>query len=268
LGDTTLPRSTLAGGSQLAGVLTSAVQAAGRSARQALIDLAVGDPGSPLRGARAEDLDLVEGRIRPTRRPVGGIAIADLLRATGRDRLEVKGGTNKSAGADAAMDAAAHSFAQLGNAAGEGVSTHAWAAHFVEVRVDEDFGTVRVSRMVSAFDSGFIYNPRLAESQWKGGMIMGIGQALFEEGAIDPRDGRVINGNLADYVVPVNADIPDLQTISVGVPDHHASALGGKAVGEIGICGVAPAIGNAVFHATGNRLRDLPFTLDKLLQEA
>jgi xanthine dehydrogenase YagR molybdenum-binding subunit len=99
-------------------------------------------------------------------------------------------------------------------------------------------------------------------------MIMGIGQALFEEGAIDPRDGRVINGNLADYVVPVNADIPDLQTISVGVPDHHASALGGKAVGEIGICGVAPAIGNAVFHATGNRLRDLPFTLDKLLQEA
>jgi xanthine dehydrogenase YagR molybdenum-binding subunit len=268
LGDTTLPRSTLAGGSQLAGVLTSAVQAAAQSARKALIDLAVTDPGSPLRGARAEDLDLIEGKIRPTRRPAGGVDIADLLRATGRDRLEVKDGTNKSAGADAAMDAAAHSFAQLGNAMGEGFSTHAWAAHFVEVRVDPDFGAVRVSRMVSAFDSGFIYNPKLAESQWKGGMIMGIGQALFEEGALDPRDGRIINGNLADYVVPVNADIPDLRTISVGVPDYRASALGGKAVGEIGICGVAPAIGNAVFHATGKRIRDLPFTLDKLIQEA
>ena len=183
-------------------------------------------PGSPLRGARAEDLDLIEGKIRPTRRPAGGVDITDLLRATGRERLEVKGGTNKSAGADAAMDAAARSFAQPGNAMGEGFSTHAWAAHFVEVRNDADFGTVRVSRMVSAFDT------------------------LFEEGALDPRDGRIINGNLADYVVPVNTDIPDLRTISVGVPDYHASALGGKAVGEIGICGVAPAIGNAVFHAT------------------
>ena len=137
--------------------------------------------------------------------------------------------------------------------------------HFIEVRVDEDFGTVRVSRVVSALDSGRLYNPKLAESQWKGGIIMGIGQALLEEGIVDRRHGRVINNNLGDYLIATNADIPDIEVISVGVPDFHASALGGKAVGELGIVGVAPAIANAVYHATGKRIRDLPITLEKLL---
>ncbi|MNF91675.1 Xanthine dehydrogenase molybdenum-binding subunit [compost metagenome] len=131
--------------------------------------------------------------------------------------------------------------------------------------MDEDFGTVRVKRMVAAFDSGRIYNPKLAESQWIGGMIMGLGQALLEEGHIDPRDGRIVNASLADYVVPVNADVPDIITIDVGVPDLQASALGGKAVGELGIVGVAAAISNAVYHATGKRVRDLPITMEKLL---
>jgi xanthine dehydrogenase YagR molybdenum-binding subunit len=144
-------------------------------------------------------------------------------------------------------------------------SLHSWCVHFVEVRVDVDFGTVRVSRMVSALDSGRLYNPKLAESQWKGGIIMGIGQALLEEGLVDPRNGRVINNNLGDYLVPTNADIPDLKVISVGIPDTHASVLGGKAVGELAIVGVAPAIANAVFHATGVRIRDLPITLEKLV---
>jgi xanthine dehydrogenase YagR molybdenum-binding subunit len=118
--------------------------------------------------------------------------------------------------------------------------------------------------MVSAFDCGKIYNPKLTESQWRGGIIMGIGQALLEEGLVDPRNGRVINNNLGDYLVATNADIPPIEVISVGIPDLNASVLGGKGVGEVGIVGVAPAIANAVFHATGKRVRDLPITLEKL----
>ena len=144
-------------------------------------------------------------------------------------------------------------------------SRHSWCAHFIEVRVDEDFGTVRVSRVVSALDSGRLYNPKLAESQWKGGIIMGIGQALLEEGIVDTRHGRVLNNNLGDYLIATNADIPALKVISVGIPDHHASVLGGKAVGELSIVGVAAAIANAVYHATGKRVRELPITLEKLL---
>jgi xanthine dehydrogenase YagR molybdenum-binding subunit len=119
--------------------------------------------------------------------------------------------------------------------------------------------------VVSALDCGRIYNPKLAESQWKGGIIMGIGQALLEEGIVDPRNGRVINNNLGDYLIATNADIPEIEVISVGIPDPHASALGGKGAGEVPIVGVAPAIANAVFHATGKRIRDLPITLDKLI---
>lgn len=135
----------------------------------------------------------------------------------------------------------------------------------MEVRVDEDFGTIRVKRMVAALDSGRLYNPKLARSQWIGGMIMGVGQALMEEGIVDPRNGRVINNNLADYLVPVNGDIPSITTINVGEPDFEATTMGGKAVGELGIVGVAAAISNAVFHATGKRVRDLPITLDKII---
>ena len=119
--------------------------------------------------------------------------------------------------------------------------------------------------MVGAFNSGWLYNPQLAESQWKGGMIMGLGEALLEAVHVDRRYGRITNNNLAEYIVPVNADIPDIKVISVGEPDRHASALGGKTVGEIGVVGAAAAIANAVFHATGKRIRDLPITMEKLM---
>jgi xanthine dehydrogenase YagR molybdenum-binding subunit len=151
------------------------------------------------------------------------------------------------------------------NRAGGDKSAYSWSAHFVEVRVDEDLGTVRVSRMVGAFDCGRVYNPKLAESQWIGGMIMGVGQALLEETPVDPRYARAVGTNLADYLVPVQADIPAITTISVGEPDYDASPLGGKSIGELGIVGVAAAIANAVFHATGKRIRDLPITMEKLL---
>jgi xanthine dehydrogenase YagR molybdenum-binding subunit len=188
------------------------------------------------------------------------------MSALGRDRIETQRNTLPD-GANGPEDHK-RSWTTMANIQGPtagDLSMHSWCAHFVEVKVDEDFGTVRVSRVVSAFDCGRIYNPKLAESQWRGGIIMGIGQALLEEGLIDERFGRVINNNMGDYLVPTNADIPHIQVISVGIPDHDASVLGGKGVGEVGIVGVAPAIANAVFHATGKRVRDLPITLEKLI---
>ncbi|MER8920112.1 xanthine dehydrogenase family protein molybdopterin-binding subunit [Mesorhizobium sp. M0802] len=265
LGDTLLPRSALAGGSQQANNLTGAVDKATRNARDALLALAASDPKSPLAASKASDLTFENGSVRPTRRPNGGLSIAELLKAVGKDKLEIEGNTFAPGATEEMKNGADRSFAQLKGAVEGGVSAHSWCAHFVEVRIDEDFGTIRVKRMVSAFDSGRIFNPKLAESQWIGGMVMGLGQALLEEGYVDQRDGRTINANFADYAVPVNADVPDIQVISVGIPDMQATALGGKGVGEIGVVGVAPAIGNAVFHATGKRIRSLPITLEKLV---
>jgi xanthine dehydrogenase YagR molybdenum-binding subunit len=249
----------------LANLLTGAVHKTSLAAREQLLALAASDPRSPLGGASSKDLTIEDGRVRPSRRRGGGIEIAELFRATGRDRVEAHRDTFRPGATEDDRNKADRTFTQMLLPTDGGVSAHSWSAHFVEVRVDEDFGIVRVKRMVGAFDSGRVYNPKLARSQWIGGMVMGIGQALLEEGQIDPRDGRVTNANLAEYVVAVNADVPEIHTIDVGIPDHQASALGGKAVGELGIVGVAAAIGNAVFHATGKRVRDLPITLEKLV---
>ncbi|MBY5813765.1 xanthine dehydrogenase family protein molybdopterin-binding subunit [Rhizobium leguminosarum] len=265
LGDTALPRSALAGGSQQANNLTGALVKAAENARTALLRLAASDPKSPLQSLKLAELTFEKGAIRPTRRPSGGISIAELLKAVGKDRLEIEGNTFAPGATEDMKNAADRSFAQLKGATEGSVSAHSWCAQFVEVRVDEDFGTIRVKRMVAAFDSGRIFNPKLAESQWISGMVMGLGQTLLEEGYVDQRDGRTVNANFADYAIPVNADIPDIQVISVGIPDMQATALGGKGVGEIGVVGVAPAIGNAVFHATGKRIRSLPITLEKLV---
>lgn len=263
LGDTLLPRSALAGGSQQANNLASAVAKAARNSIDALRALAANDPKSPLATSKPADLSFERGTLRLTRRPTGGVSVASLLKAVGKRTLEVEGNTFAANATEATKNAADRSFAQLKGAVEGGLSAHSWCAQFVEVRVDEDFGTVRVKRMVAAFDSGRIFNPKLAESQWIGGMVMGLGQTLLEEGHIDRRDGRTVNANFADYAVPVNADVPQMQVISVGIPDLRATALGGKGVGEIGVVGVAPAIGNAVFHATGKRIRSLPITLEK-----
>ncbi|AJD46415.1 xanthine dehydrogenase family protein molybdopterin-binding subunit [Rhizobium sp. SEMIA 4085] len=266
LGDSALPRAPVAGGSQLANLMTGAVHKAALAARDELIGLALNDVNSPFRDAQANTLTISEGRILPPRGEGEGVAIADFMRQIGREKVETLRDTlpeDKRDGKDR-YDNFTTMMTMKAPTEG-GYSLHSWCAHFVEVRVDEDFGTVRVSRMVSALDSGRLYNPKLAESQWRGGIIMGIGQALLEEGIVDERYARVINNNLADYLVPTNSDVPDLQVISVGIPDYRASVLGGKAVGELPIVGVAPAIANAVFHATGKRIRSLPITLEKLI---
>ncbi|MRG56381.1 molybdopterin-dependent oxidoreductase [Phyllobacterium sp. SYP-B3895] len=266
LGDSSLPRAPVAGGSQFANLITGAVHKAALAARDELIGLAINDPNSPFRDLQANTLIVENGVISSPRDTGAGVGIAEIMQRTGRERIEALRDTlpeNLRNEKDHFRNFTTIT-TMLSPTDGD-YSLHSWCVHFVEVRVDADFGTVRVARMVSALDSGRLYNPKLAESQWKGGIIMGIGQALLEEGIVDARNGRVINNNLGDYLVPTNADIPDLKVISVGIPDTHASVLGGKAVGELGIVGVAPAIANAVYHATGVRVRDLPITMDKLI---
>jgi xanthine dehydrogenase YagR molybdenum-binding subunit len=267
LGDSRLPSAPVAGGSQLANLMTAAVHKAARAAREELIGLALNDPNSPFKALQANTLTIASGRIAAPRDSGAGISIRDLMQRIGRDQVEVLRDTFAENNTNPDDRFRNYTTITTMRAPTDGdYSMHSWCAHFIEVRVDEDFGTVRVSRVVSALDSGRLYNPKLAESQWKGGIIMGIGQALLEEGVVDPRNARVINNNLGDYLIATNADIPDIQVISVGIPDHHASALGGKGVGELSIVGVAPAIANAVYHATGKRIRDLPITLEKVLQ--
>ncbi len=266
LGDSALPRAPVAGGSQLANLMTGAVHKAALAARDELIGLAINDPNSPFRALQANTLVIENGQIASPRDTGSAVAIAEVMRRTGRDKIE----TLRNTLPEKLRNDKDHfrnftTISTMLSPTDGDYSLHSWCVHFVEVRVDVDFGTVRVARMVSALDSGRLYNPKLAESQWKGGIIMGIGQALLEEGIVDSRHGRVINNNLGDYLVPTNADIPDLEVISVGIPDTHASVLGGKAVGELAIVGVAPAIANAVYHATGVRVRDLPITLEKLI---
>ena len=142
--------------------------------------------------------------------------------------------------------------------------TGAFGAKFVEVRVDPDLGRLRVARIVSAIDGGRILNEKTAGSQIIGGTVGGIGQAMFEETITDPGTGRIANATFGDYLVPVNADVPDLDVLFVGGPDP-TTATGTKGVGEVGLVGVAAAIANGVFHATGKRIRSLPITIDQLL---
>jgi xanthine dehydrogenase YagR molybdenum-binding subunit len=144
-------------------------------------------------------------------------------------------------------------------------SMHSFGAVFVEIAVDPDLGEVRVRRVVGAYGAGRIVNPRLARSQCIGGMVGGIGMALMEQTALDPRDGRLVNASLADYLVPVNLDIGTLEALFVEEDDPHVNPLGVKGLGEIALVGVAPAIANAVHHATGKRIRTLPIKIENLL---
>src|SRR5262249_18350035 len=144
-------------------------------------------------------------------------------------------------------------------------ATRAFGAVFVEVRVDPDLGTARVARVVGRFAAGRIVNPKTAHSQAVGGIVGGIGMALLEETVWDPRNARVVNANLADYHVPVNADIPDLDADFVEEEDKYVNPLGAKGIAELALVGVAPAVANAVYHATGRRVHELPITPEKLL---
>ncbi len=243
LGDTEMPMSPQAGGSGLAAALGNAVHTACRQLVQAFLDVVHDDPDSPLRGCRLSEVIIADGRISRTDNADQGETYTDILTRHGLTELTADGNSTPRQN----LDQAPGSF----------------AAKFAEVHVDPDFGLIRVTRVVSALACGRILNEKTATSQIIGGTVGGIGMALLEETVSDTHTGRVANGTFGDYLVAVNADVPDLDVLFVGGPDP-INELGIKGVGEIGIVGVAPAIANAVFHATGKRIRDLPITLDKL----
>jgi xanthine dehydrogenase YagR molybdenum-binding subunit len=143
-------------------------------------------------------------------------------------------------------------------------SMHSRSAVFCELRVSEVTGEIRIDRLVGAFDCGRILNPKTAASQFRGGMIMGIGMALTEETLFDERNGRIMSASIADYHVPVHLDVPDIEVLWTDIPDPR-TPMGARGIGEIGTTGVAAAIANAAFNATGKRVRDLPLTPDKFL---
>jgi xanthine dehydrogenase YagR molybdenum-binding subunit len=245
LGDSSLPQSPVEGGSWIATSVANAIAATAEVIRGDLLRLAGKMPGSPLAKLAVGDVALADGKLVSRGDASRAVSIADAMRHGAVDRIEKELTTNP-----------AHDETRAHN-------VH--SAVFAEVKVDEQLGVVRVTRVVSAVAAGRILNPKTAGSQILGGVVWGIGMALHEETAIDHRLGRIMNANIAEYHVPVHADVHDIEVIFVDEADD-SNPMGLKGVGEIGIVGVAAAIANAVYHATGKRVRDLPITLDKLMR--
>lgn len=245
LGDTTMPPAPIHGGSLTMASIGSTVQDGCDRLRQQAIALAVADRGSPLYGVDPANVVVWNGRLRVKDDLARGETYQRLLARNDLTHLEALGSFNPPWQ--------------------NGFSMYAYGAVFAEVAVDARLGLVRVRRMLGVYDAGRIINPTLADSQAIGGMVGGIGAALLEHTVTDHRDGRIVNANLADYLVPVNADVPALKAIYLNGRDDTADPIGVKGLGEVVLVGVAPAIANAVFHATGRRARELPITAEALL---
>jgi xanthine dehydrogenase YagR molybdenum-binding subunit len=243
LGDSSLPQSPVEGGSWIAASVSNGIATTAEAIRDELLRLARQTPNSPLANAAPCDVALADGKLVSRRDASRAVSIADAMRYSAVEHIELEKATNPI-----------HDATRANN-------TH--AAVFAEVRVDEQLGVIRVARIVSAVAAGRILNTKTASSQILGGVIWGIGMALQEETLIDHKFGRIMNANMAEYHVPVNADVHDIKVVFVDEADD-SNPLGVKGIGEIGIVGVAAAIANAVYHATGKRVRDLPITLDKL----
>ncbi len=246
LGDTILPQTPVSGGSQTAASVGSAVYLAAQALQEKLTQMAVSDPRSPLSGVSAQDIVMKDGRIYSRSVPSKGETLQQLVSRTDQPHVEAE--ANAKPGPEK-----------------EEYSMYAFGAQFAEIRIDPDLGQMRVSRMVGCFGAGKILNAKTARSQLMGGMVWGIGMALLEHAVMDKRLGRWVNNNLAEYHVPVNADVPKIDAFWVDEKDEHINPLGAKGIGEIGITGATAAIANAVYHATGKRVRDLPITLDKII---
>lgn len=246
LGDTTLPKAPVSGGSMSAASVTPAVKAAAMQARLKLLTLAASDSQSPVHGATAEELDFKDGKIFRKSSPENSESLAALLSRNGNKPLEAIGEAQPE------QDA-------------ERFSAHSFGAVFAEVSVDPELGIVRVRRVVGVYDVGKLLNKKTGASQFIGGIVWGISLALFEDAEVDAHTGRIVNANLAEYHVPVNADIGEIDVSVIDIPDMNFNPLGARGIGEIGITGAGGAVANAIYHATGKRIRELPITPDKLM---
>jgi xanthine dehydrogenase YagR molybdenum-binding subunit len=245
LGDSRFPVAPVSGGSTTVASVAPAVHAAASAARLKLTGIAIADESSPLYGALSDDIESDAGWLRLRADPRRRVSMADIV---------ARHGAPVEAQAQAAPGSEKEKY-----------SMHAFGAVFVEVHVDEDLCEIRVPRVVGVYGVGKLMNRKTGLSQLMGGIVWGVGMALLEETIIDKRAGRAVNGNLAEYHVPVNADIGHIDVSVVDEDDPHVNPLGAKGIGEIGITGTAAAIANAVWHATGRRIRSLPITLDTLL---
>lgn len=245
-GDSTLPGEIMAGGAQQTAVIGAAIGAAQRNLVEELLKLAGDD--SPLTGLTIDDVGCADGGLRALDEPARFESYSDIFARSGRTELSVE-----AAGAPAE---------EMGT-----WCMRSYGAVFCEVRVNAVTGEPRVTRFLGSFDCGRILNPKTAASQFRGGIIMGLGLALTEETLFDERNGRIMNPSLSEYHVPVHADVPEIDVMWTDIPDPHAP-MGAHGVGEIGITGVGAAVANAIYNATGTRVRELPITLDKLLRVA
>lgn len=268
IGDSNLPPAPLAVGSMTVASVNPAVSAASEMVIKDLMELALADPKSKLNGRRAEEIAFADAKFFIEGDASITDSFADIMRRNGKTMMEACATTVPASGNGLGAPVAPCMTAPAAseeNRDAKKYSFHSFGAQFAEVRVDEDLGVVRVKRITSVHDVGRIMNEKTARSQIVGGVIFGIGQALMESTEHDTRFGNPVTRTLADYHVPSNLDVPEIDVHFIGKPDSHISPIGARGVGEIGITGVAAAVANAVFNATGKRIRDLPLTPDKLL---
>jgi xanthine dehydrogenase YagR molybdenum-binding subunit len=247
LGDSTLPKAPVSGGSQSSASVLPAIQDATTQLKLKLADLAIADAKSPLHGLKTLDIDAKDGRLVNKNDPSQSDGLADLIARNGNKPVEAMGSAEPSESKDA-------------------MTSNSWGAVFVEVAVDKDTHMVKVRRVVGTYDIGTLLNEKTGLNQLMGGIVWGVSFALYEGAHIDPTYGRVVNESLAEYHVPVNADIGTIDVDVLNVPDLKFNPLGSRGIGEIGITGTAAAVANAIYNATGKRVREYPITPDKIMQ--
>ncbi len=268
IGDSVLPNAPIAGGSQTTASVHPAVLAASEMLRADLMKLAMADAKSKLNGRKPEEIAFADAKFFVKGGASTADSYADIMRRNDKVMMEACATTMPASGSGLGAPVApcmVTPAATEENSDNKKYSFHSFGAQLAEVWVDEDFGTIRVKRFTSVQDVGRIMNEKTARSQIIGGVIFGLGAALMEATEYDNRWANPVTRSLADYHVPVNLDVPEIDVYFIGKPDPHISPIGARGIGEIGITGVSGAIANAVFNATGKRIRSLPITPDKLL---
>ncbi len=246
LGDSTLPKAPVSGGSQSTASVTPAVADAAVQAKLKVAEIAINDSRSPLSGMTTLDVDVQNGNVVSKSTPSKSEPLAALLTRNNKS-IEAMGSAEKAQSAEA-------------------YTANSWGAVFAEVAVDKDTHMVKVRRVVATYDIGTLMNDRTGINQLEGGIVWGVSFALHEAAHIDPVYGRTVNESLAEYHVPVNADIGVLDVTCLNIPDSRFSPLGARGIGEIGITGAAAAVANAIYNATGARIREYPITPDKIMK--